>query len=82
MQLRCSVGDRGAEDAGQASEVERLKRQLAAVMESRAAEINEDNIRLINQLSEVRLPCLHPTVACVLGWMLQGGPAVAMSGPY
>lgn len=38
---------------GQSSEIEMLKHKLAAVTESRAAEINEDNIRLINQLSEV-----------------------------
>ena len=43
------------EEGGQASEVERLQRQLAAVMESRAAEINDDNIRLVNHLSEVRV---------------------------
>ena len=36
--------------------MERLQRELAAVKESRAADINEDNIRLVNQLTEVRPP--------------------------
>ena len=38
------------EDIG---EVEKLQRQLQAVMESKAAEINDDNIRLVNNLSDV-----------------------------
>ncbi len=36
-----------------ACQVEQLKRQLATVMESKAAEINEDNLRLLNTLTEV-----------------------------
>ena len=36
------------------TEVEKLQRQLAAIMESKAAEINDDNIRLVNHLSDVR----------------------------
>ncbi|KAK9795919.1 hypothetical protein WJX73_003637 [Symbiochloris irregularis] len=37
---------------GATGDVDQLRRQVAALTESRAAEINEDNIRLINQLSE------------------------------
>ena len=53
--------DLGPGSTGQASEVERLQRELAALKESRAADINEDNIRLIGQLTEVSVrpgPCL------------------------
>ena len=42
-----------ATEAELAAEVERLHRQLAAVMEVRAAEINTDNLRLVNYLTEV-----------------------------
>ncbi len=40
-------------EAELASENERLHRQLSAVMEMRAAEINDDNLRLVNHLTEV-----------------------------
>jgi hypothetical protein len=43
-----------ASEAELAAENERLHRQLAAVMEVRAAEINGDNLRLVNHLTEVR----------------------------
>ena len=42
-----------ASEAELATECERLQRQLHAVMEVRAAEINADNLRLVNYLTEV-----------------------------
>ena len=44
-----------ASEAELATECERLQRQLHAVMEVRAAEINADNLRLVNYLTEVCL---------------------------
>lgn len=38
-----------------------LQRQLAALMESKAAEINEDNLRLVNHLSDARSWAWHST---------------------
>lgn len=35
-------------------EVDKLKQQLKVAMESKASEINEDNLRLLNTLVEVR----------------------------
>ena len=43
-----------ASEAELAAENERLHRQLAALMEVRAAEINGDNLRIVNHLTEVR----------------------------
>lgn len=48
-------------EAELASENERLQRQLSAVMEMRAAEINNDNLRLVNHLTEVSHDSLPPT---------------------
>ena len=48
--LSCRATEAAAEESGK---LEELQRQLAAVMESKAAEINDDNIRLVNHLSEV-----------------------------
>ncbi|KAK9804799.1 hypothetical protein WJX72_006132 [[Myrmecia] bisecta] len=41
-----------AENQRLATEAEQLRLQLEAVMESKAAEINDDNIRLVNQLTQ------------------------------
>ena len=48
--------ERSASEAELAIENERLHRQLAAVMELRTAELNEDNLCLINYLTEVCPP--------------------------
>ena len=52
---------RSASETELAAECERLHRQLRAVMEVRAAEINADNLRLVNYLTEV---CLLPQAHC------------------
>ena len=58
----------GPQSTGQASEVERLQRELTAMKESRAADINEDNLRLISQLTEVQgfLPPSYQTYVVVV----------------
>ena len=54
--------ERSASEAELAIENERLHRQLAAVMELRTAELNEDNLYLINYLTEVCPPHAASTV--------------------
>ena len=49
----CWLCARRGSEAELAAENGRLKRQLSVVMETRAAEINDDNIRLISALTEV-----------------------------
>ena len=55
--------ERSASEAELAIENERLHRQLAAVMELRTAELNEDNLCLINYLTEVCPPHCSLTAA-------------------
>ncbi|CAL8464396.1 g3931 [Coccomyxa elongata] len=52
LRARPPTGSWAPSEAELASENERLHRQLSAVMEMRAAEINEDNLRLVNHLTE------------------------------
>ena len=59
--------ERSASEAELAIENERLHRQLAAVMELRTAELNEDNLCLINYLTEVRPPHCSPYSAAQPG---------------
>jgi hypothetical protein len=61
---------RGSE-ADLADECARLRRQLSVVLEARAAEINDDNLRLIGQLTEV-----GPSLPSGPGCAEAPGPAV------
>ena len=71
----CRHSSRGS--PGQNAEVERLQRELAIVCEAQAAQLDQDNLRLLHNFTEVRTSCTCDAAGLQVGSL----PALGVYAP-